>query len=616
MSGHLLLLSIGPVQDFIAQARRTRDLWFGSHVLSELSRAAARAMAERGGRLIFPALPAGDPELEPCDGPLRLKNPPLNIANKILAEFPQEADPAVIAADVRAVIRRVWQDMACEVKKKVAGLLESGLDALWDEQINDLLEIHASWCPFEDSGDGYRDARHRLEDALATRKTLRDFRPWKIHRHGAPKSSLDGARVSVLRAHSRDTGLSRKYRIAESEHLDAVGLVKRAGGEPGQFVPLHNIAAAPWLLVAQQHAPDALGALVRGCEQSAVPRVERPDLPCAKSFAFNATVLTASRLPVLFQELGNTDIKAKAEAFEKQSLAPLLKALGGQEPTPYLACLLADGDRMGVAIDRMNCPESHRTFSVALSGFARQARRIVEQQCYQGGLIYAGGDDVLALLPVEQAVACADVLRRVFLEVMKEALPGTDEAQLPTLSVGIGIGHVMDGLAPLLTLARQAERMAKDAPITGGSGRNALALTLAKRSGGERRWRSSWNDEPASLLDKGMGLLEDGVLSTGKLHEVHGLLRRLPDPTQVSSLDDLAWSLLLRDEVGRILSRVHGGGGVRIDLSAIGLAGLADGGYRAARERVQGWIDRLLIARFIRDCRVCVPGNGVERASR
>jgi hypothetical protein len=37
----LLLITIGPVQEFIAAARRSRDLWFGSWLLSELSKAAA-----------------------------------------------------------------------------------------------------------------------------------------------------------------------------------------------------------------------------------------------------------------------------------------------------------------------------------------------------------------------------------------------------------------------------------------------------------------------------------------------------------------------------------------------------------------------------------------------
>ena len=34
---YLFVCSIGPVQDFIATARKSRDLWFGSWLLSELS---------------------------------------------------------------------------------------------------------------------------------------------------------------------------------------------------------------------------------------------------------------------------------------------------------------------------------------------------------------------------------------------------------------------------------------------------------------------------------------------------------------------------------------------------------------------------------------------------
>ncbi len=48
MSGHLLAVTVGPVQDFIAAARRTRDLWFGSYLLSEISKAAAKAVRKHG----------------------------------------------------------------------------------------------------------------------------------------------------------------------------------------------------------------------------------------------------------------------------------------------------------------------------------------------------------------------------------------------------------------------------------------------------------------------------------------------------------------------------------------------------------------------------------------
>ena len=51
---YLLQISIGPVQDFISAGRRTRDLWFGSMMLSEVAKSAAREVMNSGGELIFP----------------------------------------------------------------------------------------------------------------------------------------------------------------------------------------------------------------------------------------------------------------------------------------------------------------------------------------------------------------------------------------------------------------------------------------------------------------------------------------------------------------------------------------------------------------------------------
>src|SRR5665811_1232052 len=59
----LLKLQIGPVQEFIAQARSTRDLWSGSYLLSWLMAAGIRKLRSSGGELVFPN-PAGQPLLE------------------------------------------------------------------------------------------------------------------------------------------------------------------------------------------------------------------------------------------------------------------------------------------------------------------------------------------------------------------------------------------------------------------------------------------------------------------------------------------------------------------------------------------------------------------------
>ncbi len=119
MKEHLLLVTLGPVQEFIAQARRTRDLWYGSHLLSELGRAAARALVAGGAQLVFPALDQGDPELESCFAPVRRNGqPPLSIPNKLLAAVPSGVDPAQLARAVRDQVLKHWRDgIAAPVKE-------------------------------------------------------------------------------------------------------------------------------------------------------------------------------------------------------------------------------------------------------------------------------------------------------------------------------------------------------------------------------------------------------------------------------------------------------------------------------------------------------------------
>ncbi|HEU5014885.1 MAG TPA: type III-B CRISPR-associated protein Cas10/Cmr2, partial [Roseiflexaceae bacterium] len=68
MAEYLFLFTIGPVQDFIAAARRTRDLWAGSQLLSELSRTAAKTLRDDyDAQLIFPAPDDTDKDLKKHD---------------------------------------------------------------------------------------------------------------------------------------------------------------------------------------------------------------------------------------------------------------------------------------------------------------------------------------------------------------------------------------------------------------------------------------------------------------------------------------------------------------------------------------------------------------------
>jgi len=76
MNSSLLKLQIGPVQDFIAQARSTRDLWSGSYLLSWLMAAGARALVKKCGNdpqvVISPVL-AGQPMYDFQTNPARAR---------------------------------------------------------------------------------------------------------------------------------------------------------------------------------------------------------------------------------------------------------------------------------------------------------------------------------------------------------------------------------------------------------------------------------------------------------------------------------------------------------------------------------------------------------------
>jgi CRISPR-associated protein Cmr2 len=574
MTAHLLLVTLGPVQDFIAQARRTRDLWYGSHLLSELGRAAARALVDGGAKLIFPSLQTGDAQLAECLAPLRADGAQTqNIANKLLAEVPDGVDPQQLARGARKAVADYWRDqLAAPVRTKCAGLLAKDIDAVWAEQIDTFLEFAASWLPLGE----YAQTRRQLEQTIAGRKLLRDFDPWKQGRGNVPKSSLDGARESVLLPpRQRASEPVRRYRVADGEQLDAVGLVKRAGGEPDQFVPVINVALASWLERASRVAPSELDALEQACSDAGVSRVARTDLPCIAPFAFDGSVLLPSRWRSVFDVQG---LQGDSEAWGRQHVRSLFGKLS--EPYPYVACLVADGDRMGRAIDSLGSADAHRAFSTALAGFADSARKVVEQQ-HRGALVYAGGDDVLAFVSLPEALGCADDLRKALESAMATACASLAADQRPTLSVGLGVGHVMESMGDLLALGRQAEREAK-------RDRNALAVLVDKRSGGRRTWRGQWSTTPVEALNDAAALLRDRIPSR-KVYEIASILTRLPKPDEASG-----WARVLALEVGRALSRVEGAG-LRPEDVGLGLDPKA--GYTALHAHVDAWVARLLIAR-------------------
>ncbi len=549
MSKHIYTLSIGPVQDFIAAARRTRDLWFGSFLLSEISKASAKEIADNGGLLIFPALKKGDKDLNPGQN-----NTAFNAANIILAELPEGIVPGELDKKVQNAAKIRWLQFADEVKGMARDIIN---EKIWDDQVNDVIELYSAWVPF--NGD-YPSARKRVMHLLAGRKSVRDFIQPDNLGLSIDKSSLDGARESVFtKDKDLPKTLSLKMRLTKGEKLCAVGLTKRLGGGKNPFPSLVRVALDPWIRGVlksgekQKTILKEIGILCSGERPYASETRDR----LYQEFPYDGQVLFPSRLKQLkdeLNEIGDENLKKDLETIKtKADLLQRKENKGGYghgDPDPYLALLVADGDRIGKTISGITSPDGHREFSSSLSIFASKAREIVETK-HQGCLVYSGGDDVFAFLPVDTCIETARDLHDCFGDLLKQYPDETGCS--PTLSVGIAICHIRDPLEDLRTYAKIAEQSAKNPD------RNGLAIHLHTRSGGSplkvrEQWLPKGEDGLDKRLSKWVEMHTENLFPDKAAYELRELAK-------IYEGWDKSSELPLQKDVERVLMRKRAGKG-------------------------------------------------------
>jgi len=130
----------------------------------------------------------------------------------------------------------------------------------------------------------------------------------------------------------------------------------------------------------------------------------------------------------------------------------------------------------------------HREISRRLSAFAvKEVKRIVEVDHY-GKVVYAGGDDVLAFVPLMDIFDVMEELRQTF---SKEEYMGKNA----TVRIGAVIAHYEESLSMVLEETRNAEKLSKDL------GRNRFTIEVIKRSGVTRIFTLPWYEEGNSSID-------------------------------------------------------------------------------------------------------------------
>ena len=497
MNQYLVMLSIGPVQSMIAAARRSRDLWSGSWLLSELAKSCAKSLKEQGATLIFPYV---------TDDALLNINSDFSVGNKLqviikahntdgvikIIDNAKQATQARFIHEAEASLRQL-NHVADDIRQDI-----------WEAQKTSYLEIQSAWAKIDTSQDnGYKLAIGKAASALAARKATRDFcaaatDPYDPTRM-LPKSSLDGAYETVInKSHNKlKSQTRRKLSLSDSEQLDCLGVIKRLGFDDKveQFTPFTRVTADAWIqehLCQHENYEQVKGIYNELVALDVATRV-KGNKGIYANFAYDAQLLYPYRLDAAIQEWKQVnDAICDQLKLLKQQLIPIWRSHG--EPYSYGVMLLADGDRMGELLDKATSLDEHQQITKALSDFAESVADTMRR--HRGHCIYAGGDDVLGFVPLDQAYDCSKRLSEGFKNRLSNVSKSLGVEQPPTLSVGLAVCHIMTPMSVIRDLANQAEKYAKGDHIKDdiSKRRNALSLLLSVRSGNDVQIRYQWND--------------------------------------------------------------------------------------------------------------------------
>jgi CRISPR-associated protein Cmr2 len=477
---HLFLLSIGPVQSFITQARKTQDLFAGSRLLSDLSKAAYDLLGElaqkQGGSChsIFPSF-AGNSH-----------------PNRFMAEIKglNKTQLNKIGVDLETNLRAKFIQLGHDAWKELHP--SAGLQKSVEKQLTQHLEVY--WMALECANDADFAAQSaRLNAFLASVKNTRSFE--QLDEPGARKCSVDGMRNALIYQRNAGGGKPnylqndalelnplRYFFVQPGEGLSAVSLLKRKYLDEN-FPSTARIALLNDLKDKEDTAAfRSFKTLVQNTSNRALEHWDEQLL-----YEENIT-------PAYFykQGLGGVDESGKAfiEGFNvKVEFNKLLDKLGSFTPS-YYAVLVYDGDSMGKWFEGKylqnvaDLRPFHAKLTQLLAKFGQWSSDYLNESKWNGCTVYTGGDDFLGLVNLHSLLEVLKTLRCEFDQQVNQQLQSAfalNEGVRFSFSAGIAIGHYKQPLNLVLEEARQAEKLAKKGH------KDEFAISLMRHSGGTTR---------------------------------------------------------------------------------------------------------------------------------
>jgi CRISPR-associated protein Cmr2 len=656
-----LMFQAGPVQEFIAQARSTRDLWSGSYMLSWLTGSALKAITDATGpdAIIFPALRGngifdilnkdiydeisydgknnksetlwqrlyddGSTEHK-LAGAEVLLNPAL--PNRFFAVVPadraeelaQRAEKAFKTALV-AIAEHCWERFYKFAKGLDESLKVKSWKERWDKQIellpeitwqvmpveddidkireraaklpamqgensslktlNELLKLATATMPFEDrDGRYYKDkAKTQLSNwgitwainyamcdyALAARRNTRDFIAFNTDEQqaGASKDMLSGREEIIGTPEFWELVKANSEYFKDNEGpYGAISIIKRfwCRGDKNYLLEKLNINKA---IFNQVIGADSVTEIA---EQNILTAQEKAN-GCHKSSNPYVAIIAL-------------DGDSMGQWMSGEKAPSLLGQLSGKAPAYFKGLGITDN------LKRPLTPSYHLQFSEALANFANHLAGQIVKDC-DGQLIYAGGDDLLAMVPATKAVKCAQLLRIAFrgdknyvenmadYNKMKFSIPNNgfvnSSKDYPLIvpgiaadvSCGIAIAHSRYPLQRMVKEAQYAEQRAKHT-----YNRGAFAVSLLKRGGEIVHWGSKWDSGALELYYRYIQLRQADKISARFPYALAGLLAP-HELEQEDYCDGLDIEKLIKTELSYVLEQQIGKQVVRDELNQL-----------------------------------------------
>ena len=578
MTENLILFTITPVQKFITTARKTEDLWLGSYILSYLNATAIHQIyAKDGVSIIYPSIENVSP-FEFWQGmDITLPSfPNLFLAmseNLSIDELTQTMQyiEAVVQCEFEKMARHTVETFVQTVDRGTWG--NTYADQLFKKQIKHFFEIY--WVVSSGSSEAYKNWYAQTGTRLASVKNCRAFH--QIDESGR-KCSLCGEREifhngegDPMKWWHRFAQRRAKY-CRRGEALCTVCLTKRLAGL--YFGEKHE--AIKTLSFPSTSEVSTADSKLRIADDDDATNIYEEFIKSVKALRdANGKQLEVNVNPVLKvkESLENRNIDGDwlfEESFSEQNLEryygvskkaqieqkeaidqcgrlrqKLIKKIGF-DPSRYFAVIVLDGDGMGQTISQAEDWESHTEISSKLNEYTTKVRQIVDGD-YLGKLIYAGGDDVLALANLGDLLKILCRLRWDFPNLNGQENPAS------TASAGVCIAHCKVPLGDVLNRARTMEREAKAV-----DGKNALGIALLKHSGNISQTVFKWkyevqNADNIDMITVSQNLVEiiqKGEVSKKFMYTFRDVFARLTNRDGVLDL-----SHLVEAELGRLILR-------------------------------------------------------------